>query len=59
MSAPHHDTTLPELSLPTIDLRWAARRAALPLALAAAALAVILLAGTGPLTVAALSLIHI
>ena len=53
MSAPHTDTTLPELSLPSIDLRWAARRAALPLALAAAALAVILLAGTGPLTVAA------
>ncbi len=53
MSAPHQDTTLPELSLPTIDLRWAARRAALPLALAAVALAVVFLAGTGPLMVAA------
>jgi uncharacterized membrane protein YbhN (UPF0104 family) len=45
-----HETTAPELSLPALDLRLAARRAALPLALAAAALAVVLLAG-GPIGV--------
>jgi putative heme transporter len=52
VSTPHLDT-VPEFSLPTVDLRWAARRAALPLALAAAALAVLFLAGGGPLAVAA------
>jgi putative heme transporter len=50
-----HSTTAPELSLPALDLRLVARRAALPLALAAAALAVVLLAG-GPLHVLADSL---
>src|SRR5215207_7753267 len=47
-SSPH--TAAPELALPALDLRLVARRAALPLALAAAALAVVLLAG-GPLGV--------
>ncbi len=42
-----HDTTA-ELSLPALDLQLVARRAALPLALAAAALAVVLLAGGPP-----------
>ena len=51
MASPHHTTTA-ELSLPGLDLRLVARRAALPLALAAAALAVVLLAG-GPLGVLA------
>jgi uncharacterized membrane protein YbhN (UPF0104 family) len=50
--APPHQTTAPELSLPALDLRLVARRAALPLALAAAATAVVLLAG-GPLHVLA------
>jgi uncharacterized membrane protein YbhN (UPF0104 family) len=45
-------TATSELSLPTLDLRLAARRAALPLALAVAAVAVVLLAG-GPLQVLA------
>ncbi|HEU4539432.1 MAG TPA: lysylphosphatidylglycerol synthase transmembrane domain-containing protein, partial [Polyangiaceae bacterium] len=49
VSAPHHDTG-PDFTLPALDLRLVARRAALPLALAAAALAVLLLAG-GPLGV--------
>ena len=44
MSAPHSDTA-PEFTLPALDLRMVARRAALPLALAAAAIAVLLLAG--------------
>src|SRR5215217_6387437 len=44
--------TTPDFSLPTLDLGLVARRAALPLALAAAALAVVLLAG-GPLHVLA------
>ena len=47
--ASSHDTTA-EFSLPALDLRLVGRRAALPLALAAAALAVVLLAG-GPLHV--------
>jgi len=46
-----HETT-PDFSLPTLDLRLVARRAALPLALAVAATAVVLLAG-GPLQVLA------
>jgi uncharacterized membrane protein YbhN (UPF0104 family) len=46
-----HSTTA-DFSLPTLDLQLVARRAALPLALAAAALAVVLLAG-GPLGVLA------
>jgi putative heme transporter len=45
-----HQTTAAELSLPALDLRLVARRAALPLAVAAAALALVLLAG-GPLGV--------
>jgi uncharacterized membrane protein YbhN (UPF0104 family) len=45
-----HTTVAPELSLPALDLRLVARRAALPLALAAVATAVLLLAG-GPLDV--------
>ena len=45
MSAPHSDTA-PEFTLPALDLRMVARRAALPLALAAAAIAVLLLAGS-------------
>ena len=44
VSAPHSDTA-PEFTLPALDLRMVARRAALPLALAAAALAVVLIAG--------------
>src|SRR5829696_3556639 len=44
VSAPHHDTA-PEFTLPTLDLRVVARRAALPLALAVAAVAVVVLAG--------------
>ena len=44
-----HETT-PDFSLPALDLRLVARRAALPLALAAAALAVVVLAG-GPIGV--------
>ena len=49
--APPQDTTVsPDFSLPALDLRLAARRAALPLALAAVAVAVVLLAG-GPLGV--------
>ena len=44
VSAPHSDTA-PEFTLPALDLRMVARRAALPLALAAVAIAVILLAG--------------
>ena len=44
--------TIPDLSLPSLDLGLVVRRAALPLALAAAALAVVLLAG-GPLQVLA------
>src|SRR5687768_16111871 len=50
--APPHHATAPELSLPALDLRLVARRAALPLALAVAAVAVVLLAG-GPLGVLA------
>jgi uncharacterized membrane protein YbhN (UPF0104 family) len=45
-------TTAAELSLPALDLRLIARRAALPLALAVAALAIVLLAG-GPIGVLA------
>jgi uncharacterized membrane protein YbhN (UPF0104 family) len=45
-------TTTADFSLPTLDLGLVARRAALPLALAAAALAVVLLAG-GPIGVLA------
>ena len=45
----------PDFSLPALDLRLIGRRAALPLALAAVALAVVLLAG-GPLRVLADSL---
>ena len=44
VSVPHHDTA-PEFSLPSLDLRLVARRAALPLALAVAVVAVLLLAG--------------
>jgi uncharacterized membrane protein YbhN (UPF0104 family) len=44
--------TIPDLSLPSLDVGLVVRRAALPLALAAAALAVVLLAG-GPLQVLA------
>ena len=51
MESPSH-TVAPELSLPSLDLRLVARRAALPLALAVAAAAVVLLAG-GPLHVLA------
>jgi uncharacterized membrane protein YbhN (UPF0104 family) len=51
VESPHHTTTV-DLSLPALDLRLVARRAALPLALAVAALAVVLLAG-GPLHVLA------
>jgi putative heme transporter len=51
VASPHH-TTAAEFSLPALDLRLAARRAALPLALAVAAGAVVLLAG-GPLQVLA------
>ena len=51
MASPH-ETVAPDFSLPTLDLRLIARRAALPLALAAVALAVVLLAG-GPLQVLA------
>src|SRR5215204_5588659 len=51
VDSPRH-ATAPELTLPTLDLRLVARRAALPLALAVAALAVVLLAG-GPLGVLA------
>jgi putative heme transporter len=49
VASPDHATTA-DFSLPTLDLGLVARRAALPLALAAAALAVVLLAG-GPLGV--------
>src|SRR5215208_5348286 len=49
VDSPRH-ATAPELTLPTLDLRLVARRAALPLALAVAALAVVLLAG-GPIGV--------
>src|SRR5215207_358780 len=51
VATPHHDVA-PDFTLPALDLRMAARRAALPLALAAAAVAVLLLAG-GPLGVVA------
>jgi putative heme transporter len=47
VASPEH-TTAGDFSLPTLDLRLVARRATLPLALAATALAVVLLAG-GPL----------
>jgi uncharacterized membrane protein YbhN (UPF0104 family) len=50
VASPHHTAAAPELSLPAVDLRLVARRAALPAALAAAAVAVVLLAG-GPLGV--------
>ena len=48
--SPGRRTVSPDFSLPSLDLRLVARRAALPLALAAVALAVVLLAG-GPLGV--------
>jgi putative heme transporter len=51
VASPDHATTA-DFSLPTLDLGLVARRAALPLALAAAALAVVLLAG-GPIGVLA------
>jgi uncharacterized membrane protein YbhN (UPF0104 family) len=51
VDSPSHTTTA-DLSLPTFDLQLVARRAALPLALVVAALAVVLLAG-GPLGVLA------
>src|SRR5215204_7226808 len=51
VDSPRH-ATAPELTLPTLDLRLVARRAALPLALAVVAVAVVLLAG-GPLHVLA------
>src|SRR5918994_7020584 len=41
----HHELA-PDFTLPALDLRMVARRAALPLALAAAAIAVLLLAGS-------------
>ncbi len=44
VSVPHHDTA-PEYTLPSLDLRLIARRAALPLALAVAVVAVLVLAG--------------
>ena len=50
MDSSSHTAAAPELALPALDLRLVARRAALPLALAAAATAVLLLAG-GPLDV--------
>ena len=50
--ASHQETISPDLALPQLDLRLVARRAALPLALATAAVAVVLLAG-GPLGVLA------
>ena len=50
MVSPQAETVSPDFSLPSLDLRLVARRAALPLALAAAAVAVVLLAG-GPLGV--------
>src|SRR5215207_11321134 len=49
VATPHHDIA-PEFTLPALDLRMVARRAALPLALAVAAGAALLLAG-GPLGV--------
>ncbi len=49
---PSSHTTTADLSLPALDVQLLARRAALPLALAATALAVVLLAG-GPLHVLA------
>ena len=54
MATTTHETTA-DFSLPALDLRLIGRRAALPLALAAVALAVVLLAG-GPLQVLADSL---
>jgi uncharacterized membrane protein YbhN (UPF0104 family) len=51
VDSPHHAATA-ELTLPAFDLGLVARRAALPLALAVAALAIVLLAG-GPLGVLA------
>ena len=51
MASPSHATTA-DFSLPALDLSLLARRAALPLALAAVALAVVLLAG-GPIGVLA------
>src|SRR5215207_4757966 len=51
VASPDHAATA-DFSLPSLDLRLVARRAALPLALAAAALAVVLLAG-GPIGVLA------
>ena len=44
VSTPHLDTA-PEFTLPTLDLRLVARRAALPFALAVAIVAVVMLAG--------------
>jgi putative heme transporter len=52
VASPDHTTTAADFSLPSLDLQMVARRAALPLALAAAALAVVLLAG-GPIGVLA------
>jgi uncharacterized membrane protein YbhN (UPF0104 family) len=51
VAIPHHDVA-PDFTLPALDLRMAARRAALPLALVAAAVAVLLLTG-GPLGIVA------
>jgi uncharacterized membrane protein YbhN (UPF0104 family) len=51
VASPDHVTTA-DFALPALDLRLVARRAALPLALAVAALAVVLLAG-GPIGVLA------
>src|ERR687897_1412596 len=45
VATPHHELA-PDFTLPALDLRMVARRAALPLALAAAAIAVLLLAGS-------------
>ena len=45
VATPHHELA-PDFTLPALDLRLAARRAALPLALAAAAIAVLLLVGS-------------
>jgi uncharacterized membrane protein YbhN (UPF0104 family) len=47
VDSPHHVTAAPELTLPSLDLRLAARRAALPVALAVAVVAVLVFLG-GP-----------
>ena len=45
VASPAHTATPQDFSLPSLDVRLVARRAALPLALAVAAVAVVLLAG--------------